>query len=146
MSQPQTYKNHHRFHGWFHFFVAPILLINFIFTVVVFFRHLHFHPILHLWLAVIAFALVVLATLTRTYALKVQDRVIRLEEQLRYQRLLTPEQLVAAQALTIRQIIGLRFASDAELPALLMRAVSEKLSQNAIKQAVTVWRPDTFRV
>ena len=82
MSQPQTYKNHHRFHGWFHFFVAPLLIINFIFAVVMFFRHLHLHPILHLWLAVIAFALVVMVTLTRTYALKVQDRVIRLEEQM----------------------------------------------------------------
>jgi hypothetical protein len=146
MSQPQTYKNHGRFHGWFHFFLAPILLINFIFTVVVFFRHLHVHPLLHLWLAVIAFALVVLVTLTRNYALKVQDRVIRLEEHLRYQRLLTPEQMAAAQSLTIRQIIGLRFASDAELPALLERAVAEHLSQKAIKQGITNWRPDTFRV
>jgi hypothetical protein len=146
MSQPQTYKNHGRFHGWFHFFVAPILLINFIFTIVVFFHHLHFHPILHLWLVVIAFALVVLATLTRVYALKVQDRVIRLEETLRYQRLLTAEQMAAAQTLTIRQMIGLRFASDGELPALLQRAVAEHLSEKQIKQAVTQWRPDTFRV
>ena len=146
MSEPQSYGNHTRFEPLFHFFVAPVLLINLVVTIAVLVRHWPHHLLLHFWLVILAFALLLFAGIARSYALKVQDRVIRLEEQLRYLRLLTPEQVAAAQALTIKQIVGLRFASDAELPALLQRAVAENLSQKAIKQAITTWRPDTFRV
>jgi hypothetical protein len=86
-----------------------------------------------------------LAGVARSSALRVQDRIIRLEEQLRYQRLLTAELLAASGALTIKQIIALRFASDAELPALMQRTLSEHLEPKAIKQAVTNWRPDYLR-
>jgi hypothetical protein len=146
MSEPQSYRNHGRFEPRFHFFVAPVSLINLVVAIVVLVRHWPHHLLMHFWLVILAIALVLLVTITRTYALKVQDRVIRLEEQLRYLRLLTADQVAAAQALTIKQIIGLRFASDVELPALLQRAVAENLSQKAIKQAITNWRPDTFRV
>ena len=77
---------------------------------------------------------------------RVQDRVIRLEENLRYQRLLPPELLAATQSLTLGQIIALRFASDAELPALVQRTLSENLEPKAIKQSITNWRADNLRV
>lgn len=146
MSEPQNYRNHSRFEPRFHFFVAPISLINLVVTIVVLVRHWPEHLLLHFWLVILALALVLLVTIARTYSLRVQDRLIRLEEHLRYLRLLTPEQVATAQALTIQQIIGLRFASDAELPSLLQRAVAENLSQKAIKQAITTWRPDIYRV
>jgi hypothetical protein len=146
MSTSQAYKNHARFDPPFHFFVAPVLLINVIVTIIVLIRHWPEHIALHAWLVVLGVALLMLAGVARSSALRAQDRIIRLEEHLRYQRLLTPELLTAAQALTIRQIIALRFASDAELPALVQRALSEHMEPKAIKQAIVGWRADNLRV
>ncbi|HVC89699.1 MAG TPA: DUF6526 family protein [Acidobacteriaceae bacterium] len=139
----QTYANHARFDPWFHFFLAPVLLITLVATVVQLVRHPHLGSA---WHVVLALALVVLAVKARTYALKAQDRVIRLEERLRLTALL-PEPLRARIGeLEIRQLIGLRFASDAEIPALVERALNEKLTEKQIKQAIQVWRPDYYRV
>lgn len=145
MPEPQNYKNHTRFHPPFHFFLLPVLLINLGVTIVVLIRRWPHHIAMHAWLVVLALALFILAGLSRGNALRVQDRIIRLEEHLRYQRLLTPQLAAAAQSLTLRQIIALRFASDAELPALVQRALSENLEPKAIKQAITNWRADDLR-
>jgi hypothetical protein len=145
MPTPQNYKNHVRFHPPFHFFVAPVLLINVILSIVVLVRHWPHHIALLSWVVIMSFALFLLAGFARSYALRVQDRIIRLEEHLRYQRLLPPELLAAAQTLTIKQIIALRFASDAELPALLQRTLTENLKPKAIKQSITNWRADYLR-
>lgn len=146
MPTPQNYKNHTRFNPPFHFFVAPLSIVNFIFAVVVLVRHWPHHWALLIWLVIMSAVFVVLVTLTRTYPLRVQDRLIRLEENLRYQRLLPPELLAASRSLTLRQIIALRFASDAELPALVQRTLSENLEPKAIKQSITNWRADNLRV
>jgi hypothetical protein len=94
-------------------------------------------------LVVLTAAVMAVAFYARAFALKAQDRAIRAEEQLRHYvltgRLLDPR-------LTVRQIVGLRFASDAELPALATRAAESGLSSEDIKKAVQVWRADTYRV
>ena len=146
MPTPQNYKNHTRFEPMFHFFVAPVLLINLIVAIVVLIRRWPHHIWIHAWLLVMAIALFLLAGIARSYAVRVQDRVIRLEENLRYQRLLPAELLAATHSLTLGQIIALRFASDAELPALVQRTLSENLEPKAIKQSITNWRADNLRV
>jgi uncharacterized protein DUF6526 len=78
----------------------------------------------------------------RTFALKAQDRAIRAEEQLRHY-VLTGKLLDSR--LSVKQIVGLRFASDSEFVALARRAADDSLSPEAIKKAVTSWRPDTYR-
>lgn len=85
---------------------------------------------------------ILLWTRLRRYPLTVQDRLIRLEEKLRYQRLWLGDE----DRLTLSQIIALRFASDQELPALIERTVRDTLTPKQIKQAITMWRPDTLRV
>jgi hypothetical protein len=146
MPEPQNYKNHTRFHPPFHFFVLPILLLNFFFAIWALIRHWPNHAHLFSWWIVLSIVLFMGFGLTRSYALKAQDRIIRLEEKLRFTALLPADLLARSQALTVRQIIGLRFASDAELPALVKRALDENLTEKQIKQAITSWRPDYLRV
>lgn len=140
----QTYANHTRWHPPFHFFVLPVMLINFIWSVVEFVKT----PGLNQgrWIVVSA-ALVGLALVARTNALKVQDRIIRLEEKLRYQQLLSADLAQQAGSLPVGQIIALRFASDPELEGLVREVLGGRLTKSAeIKKAVKDWRSDTFRV
>ena len=97
----------------------------------------------HIGLAV---ALIIVAVFTRLFALKAQDRVIRLEEQLRIQALLPDALKTDAGRLTMGQIVALRFASDEELAELTQDALDHNTSPNALKQAVKNWRPDYNRV
>jgi len=142
-TKPQTYANHARFDPWFHFFLVPVLLITLIGTIVHLVRHPHFGSA---WHVVLVLALIDLATLARVYALRVQDRVIRLEERMRLTGLLPESQRASIAQLSVKQLVALRFASDAELPALAERAWKENLTPKQIKLAIQVWRPDTFRV
>ena len=146
MPQAQSYKSHTRWDPPFHFFVLPILLLNFIFSIVATIRHWPAHHHLFIWWIVLSLALFALAGKSRASALKAQDRIIRLEEHLRMAALLSAEDLARAKALTESQLVGLRFASDAELPALVKRALDENLSSDQIKKAIVTWRPDYFRV
>jgi len=141
---PQSYSNHTRWHPPFHFFLMPVLLINFIVSIV----YCVIHPSWSQgWWIVVSAALLLLGFLARTNSLKVQDRIIRLEEQLRYQRLLPADLAQQASSLTVQQLIALRFAEDQELPGLVRKVVSGKLTETkAIKQAIKNWRADTFRV
>ncbi|BDU69175.1 hypothetical protein GETHOR_12760 [Geothrix oryzae] len=143
MSAPQTYANHRRFDPLMHFILIPVFLV----TVVATIRHLFKFPSLHAtWVAVLAIAILLLALQVRGYALKVQDRLIRLEETLRMQRLLPPELQARIHELTVRQMVGLRFASDAELADRVQEVLDQNLSGEAVKKRILTWRPDSFRV
>jgi hypothetical protein len=74
------------------------------------------------------------------------DRIIRLEEKLRFHALLPPDLLARSHSLSIQQIIALRFAADEELPGLVRRTLDENLSQRQVKQAINSWQPDYLRV
>jgi hypothetical protein len=93
-------------------------------------------------LLLVAFAAVSTVFMVRRYALALQDRIIRLEMQTRLTRLGRSADFAR---LTKPQVIALRFASDAELPALMDRAIAENLSADQIKRAVTAWQPDLMR-
>lgn len=139
----QTFSNHTRYDPFFHFFVLPVFAISLIVTIV----HLVRKPGLHsAWIVVFMIAAMLLMFKVRLYALKVQDRVIRIEERLRLATLLDESLRPRIGEFTESQLVGLRFASDAELPALAARALSEKLSRDEIKKAVQQWRPDDWRV
>ena len=129
-----------------HFTLMPIFLGSFLLAIYLTLWHRADNPVLYPWMIVLSLALILLNVQTRLYTLRIQDRVIRLEERLRLATLLPREELVQVLPLTTGQLIGLRFASDAELPALARRAVDENLSQAAIKEAVQVWRPDNARI
>jgi hypothetical protein len=146
MAQPQSFQHHARFDPMFHFFIIPLLLLNVGFAI---YATIHSWPGFihtHLWWIVMSIVFLAMAGLTRGYALKNQDRLIRLEEQLRLADLLSEDQLGLIDALTVDQYIGLRFAADAEVAALAHRAVTENLNRKQIKQAITNWRPDNQRI
>ena len=141
----QNYKNHMQFVPLFHYILAPLLLIALIGAAVNFGRHIG-DPRGRTQITVtliMALGLFLLSYLARTFALKAQDRAIRAEENLRHfvltGKLLDPR-------LTIGQIIGLRFASDAEFPALSQKAAESGMSNKDIKMSVRNWRADTYRV
>ena len=140
--QPQNYANHSRLDPWFHFIILPPLLFCFLASIHHSMREEHSSILL----PVFTFTVLMLATRGRMYALKVQDRVIRLEERLRLSALLPESMKPRIYELTERQLIALRFASDAELPALVERTLQEKLEPKAIKRSIQNWRPDYWRV
>jgi hypothetical protein len=141
---PQSYANHTRWHPLFHFFVVPVMLINFIIAIVQFVRT----PGLYQgWWIVVSLALASIASLTRMYPLQAQDRIIRLEEKIRYQQLLPTDLARQTDGLTRRQIIALRFAPDDELEGLVRQVLEGKLSKSTeIKGAIQNWRADTLRI
>jgi len=139
----QNFSNHTRFDPPFHFFILPVALASVIIAAV----HAYKVPtFLSFWFVVIAIAAFVAAGKTRGYALKVQDRIIRLEERLRLSSVLQEPLRSRIGELSDSQLIGLRFASDAELPSLFQRALTENLSRADIKKSVTNWRADSARV
>jgi hypothetical protein len=140
----QNFANHTKFVPAFHFFVVPILSLNVGCAVYRLFRAgFNWDNLLHL---LVALALWVLMFLARIFALKVQDRVIRLEERLRLNQLLPDDLKPRIVDLTIGQLVALRFASDAELPALTRKVLVDKITdRKAIKQMVKGWRADDLR-
>ena len=143
MAEQQNFKNHSKFVPGFHYFVLPVLLINFGWAVHNAWRALTPDTEMQVLLAA---ALFVGFGVTRGFALRVQDRVIRLEMQLRLGRLLSAEMRARIPEFTIGQLVSLRFASDAELPALARKVLDEKLEKRAeIKKLVTDWQADNLR-
>src|SRR5665213_2844718 len=145
MSTPQSLKNHARFDPPIHFFVLPVLLLNLIFSIYATIHHWPEHRHMYLWWIVVSIALLVLGAKCRINDLKLQDRIIRLEERLRLAAILPVPELPHLQELTTPQLIALRFASDAELPALAHKTLTQGLEPAAIKQNITHWRADDHR-
>ncbi len=143
MSSPQTLENHVRRDPAFHFFLLPVFAISWVSSIVVVVRH---PSLFSAWGVVFATAILGMLFKIRLYALRVQDRVIRLEERLRLSELLAEPKRPQIAKLTERQLIALRFACDAELPALAERCWSENLEPAAIKKSIQIWRPDYWRV
>ena len=147
---PQTFANHTRFDPLFHFFLLPVFGLGLILSLIHFFYHLRESDVrdnIHSFLLILlAVALVALVLKVRLYSLKVQDRIIRLEERLRLTQLLSEPLRARIPELTESQLIGIRFASDAEVPKLVERALNEKLSRKDIKKSIQSWRPDYWRV
>jgi putative copper export protein len=145
MPTPQTYANHRQFVPAFHFGLLVVLVLTLIGSCVNLYQSWGDHHRLYsaALLVVLTLSVIMVGLFARMFALKAQDRAIRAEEQLRHYvlagRLLDPR-------LTIRQIIGLRFAGDAEFLVLADRAAREGLSEDDIKRAVRHWRVDTYRV
>jgi predicted lysophospholipase L1 biosynthesis ABC-type transport system permease subunit len=139
----QSFANHTRLDPPFHFFLLPLGLVAIILSVI---RIIRDPSIASILLVVLAIGFVVIATKARVYALKVQDRVIRLEERLRLAMLMPEAARARIGELTESQLIALRFASDAELPGLAMRALQEGLTGKQIKSSIQSWRGDYFRV
>lgn len=143
MSKPeQNLQNHARVDPVFHYFLILIFLLNVLFCAVHFFYQRNWFSA---WLLVLAVGLLFLLFRVRIYPLKVQDRVIRLEERLRIS-LLAPELRPRITELTEKQLVALRFASDDELPSLAAQALEERLSAHEIKKRIINWRPDHLRV
>jgi hypothetical protein len=143
--QPQSFRNHARYVVGYHGILTLILLLNTGYAVMHVWRHPRF-PQSWVYLA-LAFGLWLLFYYARAFALTVQDRLIRLEETLRMERLLPPALTARIGELTREQFIALRFAGDAELPSLVQKVLDERITdKKRIKQLVRDWRADHLRV
>jgi len=143
--EEQSYAKHMKFVPLFHGVLSGIILLTFLGSLYAIYRSLsNAHGRLD---AVLITALTIIAVLLfwfcRTFPLKAQDRAIRAEENLRHFALTGK---LLDKRLSLKQVIGLRFASDAEFPALAQRAADESLTPDAIKKAIKSWRADNDRL
>jgi hypothetical protein len=142
--QTQTYASHRRWIPMYHFFAVPVLLANVIVVTVQFVRDPR--PIIA-WQVLVALALFLAILVLRFMPLRAQDRVIRLEERARLERVLPSDLRGRVGELTPTQLIAIRFAADDEVPELTRRALSGDLKTQAdIKRAIRNWRADHLRV
>ncbi|HEV7994503.1 MAG TPA: DUF6526 family protein [Gemmatimonadaceae bacterium] len=139
----QNYANHRRFFSLYHYVALPIFLVNVAVTLVEAIRH---PSLWSFWLVVVAIALVAGIVASRTSTLIVQNRVIGLEMRLRLATVLPVALCQRIPELRLKQLIGLRYAGDAELPALVERCLAGELATaDAVKREVRHWRPDFVR-
>jgi uncharacterized protein DUF6526 len=142
-SSQQNLATHVRFDPLYHFFALPVVGLSVIAIIV----HLVRRPSwFSAWLVVLSIALVIVTVKARMYALRVQDRLIRLEERLRLRDLLQEPLRSRIDELTEGQLIALRFACDTEVAGLVEAALAKQLSKTQIKKSITTWRGDYFRV
>jgi hypothetical protein len=141
---PQNLANHRRFDPLWHFVGAIIMVAGFIVAIVHAIRHPEGYW--NWWFVVYAFGILLVVARARTQTLAVQDRVIRLEMRLRMKELLPAALAARANDLTVSQLIGLRFAGDAELPGLVERCLNGQLANGeAVKKEVKNWQADWLR-
>ena len=140
----QNFANHVRMVPGFHYFVMPVMGLNFGWSI---YRWKVAGFSLDAFISVItAAALLMLMFYARLFALKVQDRVIRLEERTRLERLLPADLKPRIGEFTSGQLVAMRFGCDAELPALARKVLTDNIQGGkAIKQMVQTWRPDYLR-
>ena len=142
--QGQNYSNHVRWVPAFHFVAVPILLLNAGWAIYRLFGGVTFEAILNM---LVAIALLITVLLARVFALKAQDRVIRLEMRLRMRELLPADLQGRINEFTPPQMVGLRFAGDGELPALARKVLNDNITNvTTIKKLVTDWQGDYYRV
>ena len=141
----QNFSNHTKFVPAFHFFTLPVLVLNLGWSCYRWkISEFSFGGLVNVLLGV---ALILGFLFARLFALTVQDRVIRLEERLRLERLLPDDLKLRIEEFSISQLVGLRFACDAELPALARKVLAENLrDRRQIKRLVQNWKPDYLRV
>ncbi len=144
MPEPvQTYKNHAKFVPLFHFVALPLLILNLVWSARVALRAPSMGNIVPVTTAV---ALLVVAFFARVFALKVQDRVIRLEMRMRLRELLPVALHPRITELTAGQMVALRFTSDAELPELVQTVLRDRITdRKAIKLMIKDWTADDHR-
>ncbi len=142
--QDQNFANHARFVPAYHYFALPVFTVNFGWSL---YRWKQAGFSLDGLVSVaVAAALIVLILYARLFAVSVQDRVIRLEERLRYERLLPADLKPRIGEFTVNQLVSLRFASDEELPGLACKVLDEKLNdRKTIKQLIKNWKADYLR-
>ncbi len=140
---PQDLKHHARFDPAFHGITFFLVLANLGFAIA---RVIHHFDVWSAWALLFSILIVAPVLRIRSYPLKVQDRLIRLEERLRLQALAPAEWRPQIERLTVDQLVGLRFASDEEVVPLAQQAVAENLSRKQIKERIRNWRPDHLRV
>jgi hypothetical protein len=139
----QNFKNHSKIVPAFHFVAGPIFMFYVVWTIVRLVRHFSAENVVSV---LVAIALLILAFQARLFALRVQDRVIRLEMRLRMRELLPADLQTRIPEFTVGQLIALRFAGDSELPGLARKVLEEKLNdKTAIKKMVQNWQPDMLR-
>ena len=142
-NKQQSAASHAMWVPLFHFVLVPIALIN---LLVVLYQMVRGFSLGSVWAFVMAFGFAAAVQCIRAFAVKLQDRIIRLEERIRLSQVLQEPLRSRIGDLSTSQLIGLRFASDGELSGLVKRALDEKLSRKAIKQEIKQWRPDYERV
>lgn len=142
-SKTQNLKNHARLDPPYHIFVFAVYLLNLIYAIYQLWRQPQLYSV---WYLILSLAIIVPVLKLRTYPLKVQDRVIRLEERLRLQALAPQEWHAQIYRLSEQQLIALRFAADDEVVELAKQAIEHNLTGKQIKQRIRVWRPDEWRV
>lgn len=140
----QNYSNHARYFPFLHFFLMPLFLLV---LVILGYRTFNGMEAGNLFPFVVIVLLMLTNLAARLQALKAQNRLIRLEEFIRYDRVLSTELAARARDLPVGRIIALRFASDRELPGLVERVLAGDFKDNKeLKQAITEWRADLYRV
>ncbi len=146
MADTQNYSNHTRWYPLFHFVVMPLLVLNFLEHVVRIFTNTGTERWEQAFWAIFSLALILLGLALRLTILTVQDRVIRLEERLRYREVLSSDLAAKAADLPVGKIIALRFASDGELGELVQKTLNGEFAKaNDIKLAIKDWRGDHLR-
>ena len=139
----QSFEHHVRLVPPFHFGVLVIFAVNLLWSLYQLVKAPSWPTVLA---ALMAFAFVGMAIYGRNFALAVQDRVIRLEMRLRLEKLLPPELKPRILDLSVEQLVGLRFAGDEELPALVREVLEKNITdRKEIKRRVKTWQADHLR-